>query len=220
MNRFKQILECGALIALTVAMIGLIAIEGSLRKALPDILASAARGAAKFADASDALNTAAQNETKYLANGSRELNKTVADAHDLLIHTDLSLNGPEGLLPTQTKQLALMESQANQAIADLDAAVKQAQPILANLSVAAFGASQAANDPNIAKSLAGLAEATRKANIALLNLDAISASGNRDAQALEARLKQVLKPASLLKTALYRALGIAVPAAEIAGALR
>jgi len=210
-----ETLEAAALIALIVALWGAIALEGTLRQKLPGILDSAARAAQHFDTASGAVAKAAVDQDAELEDENRRTKKLITHASDLLAHTDLSLNGPSGLLPTQGRQLSAIESSANKALADLDTAIQQAQPILANLNTAAQGASAAANDPNVAKSLHNLTTATQNANSALLSLDSIAASGNRDAAMLETRLRQALKPASLAKSILMHALGLAAPAAEV-----
>jgi len=239
-KRTVELLEAAALIAAIVALIGLIGIEGSVRQKLPSILTSAQSAAQKFASASRSLSDAARKQDRYLQQTSRELNKTVADAHDLLVHTDFALNGRHGrggLLPSasamltnQQMQLDVMEAQATKALADLDAAEQQAQPILVslnevarngvlaarNVSDAAEFAAKTAGNPRIAESLQRLDLALAESDATLTNLESISASGSRDAAMIETRLRQALKPASLLKTALLRALGVAAPAAAIA----
>jgi predicted ribonuclease YlaK len=207
-------------------------------------LASAQSAAQKFASASDSLNDAARKQDRYLEQTSRELNKTVADAHDLLVHTDFALNGRNGrggLLPSanamvadQQLQLDAIEARTTKALVDLDAAEQRAQVILVSLDHAARSTAQAAHsasdaaaitakvagNPQIAESLQRLDLALAESDVTLANLQAISASGNRDATMIETRLRQALKPASLLKAALLRAIGLGGPAAEIASTLR
>jgi hypothetical protein len=236
MKRFIELLEALALAAALAALVGLIAIERTVRQRLPSILASTQTAAQKFASASDSLSDAARKQDRYLDHTSRELNKTVADAHDLLIHTDLALNGRNGrggLLPAtsalvsdQQLQLDAIEVRAQKALADLDAAEQQAQPILVSLNQAARSTASAANslartagDPRIAESLQRLDLALAESDATLANLQAISSSGNRDAAMIESRLRQALKPASMLKAALLHALSIAAPAAEISASL-
>ncbi len=226
MKRLVEVLETAALAAALVALIGLIRIERTVRQNLPSILAGTKTAAQKFASAGDSLSDAARKQDRYLDQTSRELNKTVADAHDLLIHTDLALNGRGGLLPSasalvadQQLQLDAIEARANQALADLDAAEQQAQPILAALNHAAENAALTAGNPRIAEGLQRLDLALAEADATLSNLQAISSSGNRDAAMIETRLRQALKPASLLKSALLHALNIAAPAAQIASSL-
>ncbi len=244
MKRIIELLEAATLVVALVALTGLIGIERIVRQNLPSILASAQTAARRFASASDSLSNAARKQNLYLDQTSRELDKTVADAHDLLLHTDLSLNGRNGrggLLPyasalvsDQQLQLDVIEAHASKALADLDAAEHQAQPILSSLNEAAQSAAQtahgasnvvsiaarAAGNPSIAESLQRLDLALAESDATLANLQAISASGNRDAVMIEARLRKALKPASMLKSALLRALGMAAPAAQIASSLR
>ncbi|MGA9883572.1 MAG: hypothetical protein WBQ34_07630 [Candidatus Acidiferrales bacterium] len=229
MRRVIEVLEAAALIATIVALVGLITIEASVRERLPRILADGESAAQRFAAASDSVADAAGKQDGYLDQTSRELNKTVADAHDLLIHTDESLNGRDGrggtlpaasaLLAEQRIQLDMIEARTNLALDDLDAAEKQAQPILASLDETARSAAQTAGNPGIAESLQRLDLALAESDATLVNLQAISASGNRDAAMIEIRLRQALKPANLLKSALLHAVGIAGPAAQVAASL-
>jgi chromosome segregation ATPase len=227
LRRFIEILEAAALIAAIVALIGLVAIEDTVGERLASILASAQAAAQKFAEASDSLSDAARKQNSYLDHTSRELNKTVADAHDILIHSDASLNGRNGVLPKinellaeQQSQLDAIERRAAEALSDLDAAEKQAQPIFASMNRAAASAASSAADPRIGESLERLDVAMGEADATLANLQATSASGNRDAQMIEKRLRQALKPASLAKSILLHALGLAGPVAQIASAAR
>ena len=215
-----ETLEAAALIALIVALWGAIALEGTLRQKLPGILDSAARAAQHFDTASGAVAKAAVDQDAELADENRRTKKLITHASDLLAHTDLSLNGPDGLLPTQAKQLSAIEDQANRAIADLDIAVTEAQPAIKSLASASQSLATASQNPAIGETLANLDKSSQEAAIALQNLDQITASGNRDAQMVEKRLRQALKPASLAKSILMHALGLAGPAAEVFNATR
>ncbi|MGH9740557.1 MAG: hypothetical protein ACRD4X_18515 [Candidatus Acidiferrales bacterium] len=237
MRRFIEFIEAclpvgkaAVLLVAVVVLVELAMIEGSVRERLPRILADSEAAAQKFAAASDPVADAAAKQDRYLDRTSRELSKTVADAHDLLVHTDESLNGRDGrggilpaasgLLTDQQIQLDTIEARANLALDDLDGAEKQAEPILASLNEAARRAARMAGNPSIAESLRRLDLALAESDATLANLQAISASGNRDAAMIENRLRQALKPASLLKSALLRALNIAGPAAQIGASLR
>lgn len=235
----KLALLGAAFVACLVAILtlaGLLAIEYTVRRKLPSILDSAQTATREFASASESLKDVARKQDRYLDQTSRELNKTVADAHDLLIHTDIALNGRNGrggLLPSaralasdQESQLDALEARSAKSLADLDAAERQIQPILASLDEAAGSAADATNslartagNPRIADCLERLDRALAESDAALANLQAISASGNRDAAMIEVRLRQALKPASLLKSALLRVLGVSSSAAPIVSAL-
>lgn len=229
MKYLLEVLEVAALIATIVALVGLVAIERSVSERLPRILADSEAAAQKFAAASDSVADAAAKQDRYLDQTSRELSKTVTDAHDLLIHTDESLNGRDGrggtltaasdLLADQQTRLRTMEVRANLALDDLDAAEKEAQPILTSLNQASQSAAQTAGNTSIAESLRRLDLALAESDATFANLQAISASGDRDAILIEGRLRQALKPASLLKKAFLHALGIAGPAAQVAASL-
>lgn len=161
---------------------------------------------------------------------AKSLAATSTAAQQLVAHTDASLNGTAerpGLLPTaaraisdQDAALVALEAQATATIADLDAAVRRADPILANLGQGTADLAHLAADPSLKESLAKLDQAITQTNDILANIDAITASGNRDAQMLETRLRQALKPASLVKTIFTRALGLAGPAAQVVTAAK
>jgi len=244
MKRAVELLEIAALIGAIIALSGLISIEGSVRRKLPSILESAQTTAQKFASASDSISDAARKQDRYLDQTSRELNKTVADAHDLLVHTDFALNGRKGrggllrsanaVVADQKLQLDLIDTRATKALDDLDDAEQRALPILTSLSDAArngaraarsasdaaASAAKTAGNPRVDESLQRLDLALAESDATLANLQSISSSGNRDAVMIETRLRQALRPASILKAALLRALGVAGPAAQIASGLR
>ncbi len=227
MRRIIEMLEAVALVALIIALAGLIAIERTIGKGLPPLLLSAQAAAGRLSAASDALARAANAESKAAPQQTREVSKAVADAHDLLAHTDISLNGPHGLIPQLSASLAEqqaqvdgIEAQARQALADLDAAEKQSQKALKAIAGGAQAAQGAISGPQVVQALNNLAAASHEADSALKSLDSIAASGNRDAAMLEAKLRQALKPASLAKSILMHLLGIAGPAAQVATAGR
>lgn len=165
------------------------------RKASADQLAAAAEGQQK-------LNALLDRATQFVA----ALNETNATLNTAIADQDRSL------LATEAK--------AGSAIDSLAAAEAQLDRVLANAAAASESAAQVAADPHLKDALAELDQATSEADTTLAHLSSIAASGDRDAQMLETRLRQALKPASLAKSLFERALGIAGPAAQIATAAK
>jgi hypothetical protein len=149
----------------------------------------------------------------------KKFNATLDDLHLVLVNANGVVTHIDGAVVHVDAAVVQLTAQASTAIADLDVAVKDVQPILAHLGDASASLADLAKDPSIRASLIELDKATAETNSILANLDAIAASGNRDAQMLEARLRQALKPASLAKTIFERALGLAGPAASVATAV-
>ena len=187
------------------------------------MLAHLSSSASKFDSAMDSVNTAAARQ----ADAQIEFKKDLANLHDVLIHTDLSLNGRAGVLPVlsaavsnQDAQLTALEKQATASIAEVQEATRQAEAVLGTLEATGQSLAALAANPAFLEALERLDDATGKANAILASVDAIAASGNRDAQMLETRLRQALKPASLAKSIFLHALGLAGPAAQIATAVK
>lgn len=138
-----------------------------------------------------------------------------------------ALTGPKGTLPAlsnlirhQDDNLAALEGQATADLAKLATSETELAAVLANASKASASAAELAANPDILKALAQLNAALDETNSTLAHVDAIAASGDRDAQMIEARLRDALKPASLAKSLFMRALGVAGPAAQVATAAK
>ena len=149
MPRFLKItVAVAAIFALTA--IGAFGVEAFL-------LARDARGMARNAQQIAASLTASAQSVQQIIGDERkaqtrqtdEFTKTIADVHDLIIHTDISLNGTTrriGLIPSAVKMLADIDAD----LASFDATQKQA-----GASIAQTGAALA---PVIAQSAQDLAE--------------------------------------------------------------
>jgi len=145
----------------------------------------------------------------------------------LVQHTDDSLNGTKGVLPVlsgaiaeQNVNMTKISVRAEAAIDTLDVTVADLQPVLAAAATAAQNGADLSGDPAIKQALQRLDDAIAQSNDVLQHLDAIAASGDRDAAMLETRLREALKPASLAKTIFMRTLGLAGPAAQVATAAK
>jgi hypothetical protein len=149
----------------------------------------------------------------------KKFNATLDDLHLVLLNANTVTSHIDTVVGHVDVAVVQLTAQTSTAIADLDTAVKGAQPLMAHLSDASASLADLAKDPSIRDSLTELDKATAETNSILANLDAIAASGNRDAQMLEVRLRQALKPASLAQTIFMRALGLAGPAASVATAV-
>jgi ABC-type transporter Mla subunit MlaD len=120
----------------------------------------------------------------------------------------------------QNTHLMSLEDQGTLALTQLTTAITDLQPVLTNAAQAAAAGVNLANDPNLKQGLARLNTAIGTANDVLGNLDKAAASGDRSMEMIEAKIREALKPASLAKTLLERALGVAGPAAQIATAAK
>lgn len=152
MKAFLIIKEC-CIIVLTAALAFLLieagltvrtvnrnipAVVSQAQSTIADFDATAKQAQGAIADARGEVGIEVANAQRT----QREVNKMVADAHDLLIHTDISLNGDTGVLPELTKTLESTNNLAGTAAADLNDTSQRLEPILADLSTgsAAFAA--------------------------------------------------------------------------------
>lgn len=120
----------------------------------------------------------------------------------------------------QDAHLVKMEEQGTQALTQLTTAITDLQPVLTNSAKLAAAGVNLVNDPQLKQALARLNDAIANADATLAQLDKAAASGDRSMEMIEAKLRQALAPASLAKSILERALGIAGPAAQIATAAK
>jgi len=172
-------------------------------------------------------HAAIQDQLTATSEAMKRINEVASAARVAIAHTDNSLNGRGGVLPATAKLVSdqdvaiqALEAQAAAVIADLALTVKQSQAVMWNLNEVAENAAALTADPSIRESLQKLDDALAKANLILASLDSMAASGNRDALMLEAKLRQALKPAALAKRIFMQALGLAVPAVQIAAAVK
>lgn len=159
-------------------------------------------------------------ETKRLDASTRELQKTEASARLLIVRTNESLNGSpnvRGLLPATTEALGSANRLVLGVRDDMDGITKQITPSLDLLRIAADGAAADFNDPAIRNSLQHMDEATSHLAAASDSLEGIAKDGRDSADLAEARLKQLLKPASMTKTILLNLLGIGYQLRSVLG---
>jgi hypothetical protein len=135
-----------------------------------------------------------------------------------------TLNGTGQLLgqavTDQDQALLALEKQATADLVTLDDASRQLNAALGNTAAASKSAADLLADPAIGESIARLDGAMAKADETLAHLDSAAASGDRQMAMLEVRLRQALKPASLLRQLLTGAANWTVKGAQFYGATR
>lgn len=188
MNSFLQILRAVFFVVAIIVLLALAVLFWDLHRAagqLRGVLAHADTAMASFATASAALENAAQGQQSYVARDSRELAKTVADAHDLLVHTDLALNGTParpGLLANLSEAVKTQSDSALSTQAQLRASMKAVTDLSAeleagaqNLNAAAANSAKITADPNLAAALASFADSSKNVASTTAHLDASAA---------------------------------------------
>lgn len=143
-------------------------------------------------------------ETKRLDASTKELQKTEASARLLIVRTNESLNGGphvRGLLPEATASLGAFEKLTETAATDLDSANRELAPSLTNLARGTAAFADAAADPAIKNTLANVEKASE-------STAEIARDAKESTDLAEARLKQMLKPASMAKTIFLNLLSV------------
>lgn len=152
-------------------------------------------------------------ETKRLDASTRELQKTEASARLLIVRTDEALNGG----PHVAGLLRSLGDLTQQTIAEMASASTKLNPALDNLSRATASAADTLGDSSIKRSLQQVDEATAHLATASDSMAGIARDGKESADLAEARLKQLLKPASMTKTVLLNLLGIGYQLRSVLG---
>jgi len=163
---------------------------------------------------------ASADQLKAAAISQQKMNTLLDQGTQFLLALGKTNDTLNAGLADQQRQLDQLEADADASIKGLTSAEQQLDRVLAGAGDAAASAAQLAADPALKDSLGQLDAAMGQADQTLQQIQQIAASGNRDAQMLEARLRQALKPASLAKNLFERALGIAGPAAQVATAVK
>ena len=117
----------------------------------------------------------------------------LVEFHALLAGIEKTNSTLDAAIATQSREAVETEKQAQAALANLNAAMRQANAVLADLD-------RVAANPDAPQILKRLDDAILEANSVLKHVDNSAASGERDMLMIEARLRQALKPASLAKT--------------------
>jgi chromosome segregation ATPase len=155
------------------------------------------------------ITTAAQTTTADLQQFGVVLQQAqgaIGDARVTIANVDRDLDA-------QNAAALAVELQAQKTLAALEHQTDELAPILANLD-------KLTADPSLPDTLHQLDATMADAQKAMVSLDSIAASGDRDALMLEDKLREALKPATLTKTIFMRALGLAAPMAQIATAVK
>jgi hypothetical protein len=227
-----------ALLALVVAMtLAVLVVAGAAVWALYDVRQDATAAGSLLADArrtvvivagaatsvekslrAEREASAAQIEASTAAlakfNGDLdELHSDLSELHVVLVKADTVLSDTDLQVNINGAGLAALEKHGAEAISQLQASIAGLAPAIDATNRAMQSVSAVAADPAIPEAIARLDSTTG-------HIDATTASVDRDAQLVEARLRQALKPASLAKSLFMRLLGIAGPAAQIATAAK
>ncbi len=152
-----------ALIALTYLFIegGLFLSE--LRKTMPEVLYNANgllndadKAAVNINSTATVVHNAAQAQASYWPKELQETQKVTAAAKELIVRTNLSLNGGgsiSGVLPQLTDAIRAGAMDVSSTSKALNGTIEQTQTILANLLVASKGAADTMSDPDIPATL-------------------------------------------------------------------
>lgn len=158
-------------------------------------------------------SAAMQAETKRIDASTKELQKTEASARLLIVRTDESLNGGphvDGLLPQATESVKSIGIVSARAVTDLDRISTELEPSLESLARGTESFAQTAADPAIEKTLANLESVSESSA-------GIARDAKESADLAEAKLKQALKPASMVKTIFLNAIGIGYQVRSLLG---
>ena len=156
---------------------------------------------------------ASQQQAAYFTQAAAKTDADLDALGSTIAQAGSTIATANQVLKDQNAAALAVELQAQRTLAALETQTNQLAPILAHVD-------QLAGNPDLADMLHQLDATTADAQKAMASLDSIAASGDRDAQMLEARLREALKPATLAKTVFERLLGIAGPAAQIATAIK
>jgi len=185
--------------------------------AVMDVVKQAAEHAR---DASDEARGAAVEQRKNLQAELTEIKKATADAHDLLIHTDLNLNGthnhPEaGVLPRLALVLSDTDALARQTAAEVQQAMNGLQPSLDNLARASAAAADRMADPKIGQTIAHADEISGNVAAATQSFAGVAANAKTASDLMLARLRQALKPVPFARALLEKLVGVTAQGAQI-----
>jgi len=185
--------------------------------AVMDVVKQAAEHAR---DASDQARGAAVEQRKNLQAELREIKKATADVHDLLIHTDLNVNGthnhPEsGVLPRLALLLSDTDVLARQTAAGVQQAMNGLQPSLDNMARASAAAAEQMGNPKIRETIAHADEVSANVAAATQSLAGVSANAKTASDLALERLRQMLKPVSFARALLEKLLGVTAQGAQI-----
>lgn len=109
----------------------------------------------------DTFRDASEKQATYWRNLPRITQKTIGDIHDLIVHTDIQLNGTptdrkSALLPNATADLQMVNyslGMVNKAAGDLDHSALMLPPILTNFDATSQNLVTLTADPKLEQSL-------------------------------------------------------------------
>jgi chromosome segregation ATPase len=161
----------------------------------------------------DSVKRQSDAQASALTETTRNLSRVT-----LTLNSDLEKLGPvidsaRAALIEQNKALTMLGQQASLTLDDARDAIADLKPALQAATDTLRGTAKLTNDPDWEALLSHASDTTA-------HLDATAASVDRDAQMLETRLRQALKPASFAKRIFMGLLGLAGPAAQVATAAK
>lgn len=182
-----------------------------LSTALGQIAITAAQAAEQVKQASSQANLAAEEQRKYWNKTSLETYKTMASLRLTIVRTDRSLN--DELIP----QISRSITDNGRLLADTQQELK---PSLDNLARASAAAADAMADPHIRQALAHADTTSANLEAATVELAWTAQHIEDSTDAINKKVQQAMKPASLSVRIVERLLGLAGPAAQVAAAIK
>lgn len=216
MRHFQQFAKCVVLVLLGIFLIiasqAISDLDAAFNELRPKILLTVNdtdEAAQKGIEAFGALESTANNQATYWKDLPRITKKTVDDFHDLVIHTDVQLNGTQndraqGLIPQATYDLRT----ANTSLARFDEVVATFPPLMEKISGTAGNIEDITADPRIK-------DFFRVSLDTSVQFDGMATDGHKASSLALGELQAYLKPArKAIK--IYRFIeGKVVPAAQV-----
>lgn len=185
---------------------------------LSAIAVTSEAAATQMKEASVQANLASQEQRKYWNKTSLETYKTMADLRLTIVRTDRSLN--DVFVPQLTRsvgELSRSVGDTEKLIADMH---QELQPSLLNLARASSAAADTMSNPSIKESLAHVDATSAQLEKGSEQLALTAGNIEQATDAINQKIHQALKPASLGQRIFERILGIAGPAAQVAVAVK
>jgi hypothetical protein len=174
-----------------------------------------AQTSANLRHATATWEDASQQQATYFTQATQKTNVDLDAMHDLILHTDASINLQ--LLPAltagisqQNVQLAELEKQTAASLAQLQTATAQLEPVLQNATQATAAAAKLSADPSILATLQHVDATTASLASAMASVD-------RQVRMIEPATKKATTPPSKAAFILSSAFNIAVKVGSMLG---
>jgi hypothetical protein len=205
MKQFTEFAKCVVFVLLAITLIILSqaisdfdAAFNELRPKIVSTVSDTDEAAQKGIEAFGALETTADNQATYWKDLPRITKKTVDDFHDLVIHTDVQLNGTQndrmqGLIPQATYDLRTMNASLadfSGMVEDADHTIQAFPPLIGKFSVTADNLNRIVEDPNIPLLLQSAADAFSQ-------LEGMSVDGHAASSLALKEMQAYFKPVSM-----------------------